>query len=364
MYVAIAKRLDAGEIQEREEKEQLMIEATIRARANGGESAPIENTNVGFGSSLERHDVAFRSISRTVSDDSGLLDTNINNDIRLLRKLSLSSIDRQSLEQEMRAQHTHPLALQMETEAEERRIANEREYYRNNPQRSRDGALMRARMMGNESFRNRVSRINPETVRMMGARSGRRNWNEFTETTSLDDMVVLEAALLLSMEEESRSRSSDANGGSAAQHQTDMPDSSGSCRRFRASVGAPSLSAVLDSGAASSFSRGLTEDEQVQMAIALSMQEHQDKKDENGEADDNDGDRKPEASRGPPESAPSEAASVRSEVASLPIVSEDKDAGKKVQQKLPASRTGNLKSSDDDSAYFRMLEAESEEQHT
>ena len=104
----------------------------------------------------------------------------------------------------------------MEAEAEERRIANELEYNRNNPRRSREAALLHARLMGSgsNSSLHRFSRMDAEEMRQIssGRRGGRRNWNEMMdafergagngEENNLDDMVVLEAAILLSMEEE------------------------------------------------------------------------------------------------------------------------------------------------------------------
>mmetsp|Transcript_9631 Transcript_9631/g.16031 ORF Transcript_9631/g.16031 Transcript_9631/m.16031 type:complete len:443 (-) Transcript_9631:86-1414(-) len=398
MYVAIAKRLDAGEIQERETKEQGVIEASIRARAQGVDVPPIDSsaTANGFGSSLDQNDTVRRARSRTMSSGGegdvprtagGVVGMNGgNDDVHLLRQLSLSSHDRQTLEQEMRAQHTHPLALQMEAEAQERRQNNELEYYRNNPQRSRDAALVRARMMGtpngamNGSLRTRFTRTNSS-----GGRSSRR-WNgEFgsADANSLDDMVVLEAALMLSMEEEARSQGPNGGGRAAnsgpppsrqpaampTMHQFLGPDSTigGSGRRF----GGPTRSM----SATPSFSRGglLSEDEQVAMAIAISMEEQQDSSQGSNKDDEESdkGDSKPQARRGrgrggqtPPESAPPKSAissaPSSSGVASLPIVSEDDDdcindnEEEIVFSKLSPKVTG--KSSLDDSAYFRKQE--------
>lgn len=396
MYVAIAKRLGAGEIQERETKEQSMIEASIRARAQGEEVPQIEGAvaNNGFGSSLEQNETVRRARSRTMSSDcagdtsrisGGAANMNgggVNEDVQLLRQLSLSSHDRQSLEQEMRAQHTHPLALQMEAEAEERRINNELEYYRNNPQRSRDAALTRARMLStqsggsnNGSLRNRFSRINSA-----GGRSGRRGFGDYPgDGNSLDDMVVLEAALLLSMEEEDARNQGNSNEGSGggnsgqlppSQQATGMPgmlqllgsDSNGSRRRLRGRTA--SASSMTESGP--SFSRGLlSEDEQVAMAIAISMQEQQDSSSESNKGDEEEEscDSKPKAhgnggGKTPPESAPPKAtpAAAAVGVASLPIVSEDDGDGEEeiIFSQSPEQTKG--KTSLDDTAYFRMLE--------
>jgi hypothetical protein len=351
MYVAIAKRLDALEIQEREEKEQRMIELTIQARANGESVAtPIEKVSEGFGSSLENNEFVNRARSRTASEDSRGL--NINNDIHLLRQLSLSSEDRLALEREMRAQHTHPLALQMDAEAEERRIARELEYYRNNPQRTSEAAMLRARMMGSDSFRNRITRMNPESMRMMNPRSGRRTFQDFSGSTSIDDMVVLEAALLLSMEEEARSS------GGARQFGLSS-DLEGSLRRFRGSGRSASLSALMDTTSQHGFPPSFSEEEQLAMAIALSMQEQQGQKEEKG---DNKDVQNSDVARGPPESAPSPKSSsgrFATGVASLPAVSEDEidfqeEEGQQTKSLFDLG-TARLKCSDDDSAYFESL---------
>lgn len=353
MYVAIAKRLDPSEIQDREEQDQRMIEHAIRARANGEDvSAPTERVSAGFGSSLENDEFVNRARSRTLPDGDRSL--NMVNDIQLLRQLSLSSEDRIALEREMRAQHTHPLALQMEAEAEERRIANELEYYRNNPQRSREAALQRARLIGNDSFRNRISLMNPDNMRVMSSRS-RRNFNDFADSTSLDDMVVLEAAILLSMEEEAR-----ANG---VQEQLDMSSDTGGSRRWFRGSGRPlPSSATMDSGVTGAFSRSFTEDEQLAMAIALSMQE-QNVTNGGKEARDLGDDKQARNAAGfPPESAPlTPSLDVASGVASLPIVSEDEDDSQEDEEELQKmSEFGRenavFKYSDDDSCYFRTFD--------
>jgi hypothetical protein len=354
MYVAIAKRLDPSEIQDREEQDQRMIEHAIRARVNGDEvSASTERVSTGFGSSLENNEFVNRARSRTLPDGDRSL--NMVNDIQLLRQLSLSSEDRIALEREMRAQHTHPLALQMEAEAEERRIANELEYYRNNPQRSREAAMQRARLISTDSFRNRIPRVNPDTLRVMSSRN-RRSFHDFSDSTSLDDMVVLEAAILLSMEEEART--------SGVQEQFDRTsDAGGTLRWFRGS-GRPSPStAAMNSGVPGTFSRSFTEDEQLAMAIALSMQEQQVTSGDKEASDPGIGKQTPNAVGHLPESAPRTLSlGDANGVASLPIVSEDDDDSlgeeEEALQKMSAlgRDIAGLKYSDDDSCYFRTFD--------
>lgn len=311
MCISIANRLGAEEIEDRETKEQKIIEATIKARVEGEEvkgPSAANSGGSGFGACLQ-NDAARRARSRSLSEDKEIsLPRNDDDDIRLLKQLSLSSVDRQSLEQEMRAQHTHPLALQMEAEAEERRVANELEYHRNNPRRSRDAALLRARLLssGGGSSRNRFARMDADEMRQIstGARGGRRNWVEMMDAfeqggensrsmTTLDDMVVMEAALLLSMEEEERNRNRQdepSNGQpslplmhpSLNLRASNLSDSSEAHRRFRGRNRVVSLP-PMGPNSLSSFSRGLTEEEQVAMAIALSMQENQERKEKKEE---------------------------------------------------------------------------------
>jgi len=312
MYVTIAKRLGAEEIEEREMKEQKVIEAKIKARVQGEEdtsSSAVKTEDGEFGSCLH-DDTIRRAKSRTLSESENEEKAGPVDDVQMLRKLSLSFTDRQTLEQEMRAQHTHPLSLKMEAEAEEKRISNEREYNRKNPRRNSESALLHARLMssGNSSLQNRFARVNGEHFRQMSnsGRSSNGSWFEMMDAfqrvggnngdvNTMDDMVVLEAAILLSMEEEARSRNNRSNtaGSNNSQLQANLPimhqlkksgsstfaDSSEGRRRFRGRNRIVSLP-PMDSNSLASLSRTLTEDEQVAMAIALSMQENQGKKDD------------------------------------------------------------------------------------
>ena len=352
MYVAVAKRLDASEIQDREEHDQRMIELAIRARARGENvSTQQERPNDGFGSSLENDEFVNRARSRTVSDADRLSTTK--NDVQLLRQLSLSSEDRLALEREMRAQHMHPLALQMEAEAEERRIANEFEYYRNHPNRSREVAMQRARLLGGtDSFRNRISRMDPENMRSGGARN-RRDFDDLPDSTSLDDMVVLEAAILLSMQEEDRAKNN-------REHSDGITGSVESHRWFRGLSRPPAITS-LDSIERSPYSRSISEEDQLAMAIALSMQDHQASASTQDANDSNSNEPLHDVARYQPESAPEPLSPQKgSGVASLPIVSEDDDDSFEEIEETRVPNGGlasaGLKYSDDDSVYLRSLD--------
>lgn len=193
----------------REETEQRVIEAKIRERAQNVEASSDSSSDVGqgqatsgsehsshsgFGSSLEQNEriASLRARSSSLSDHENA--EAIPEEV-LRSSFAMTPEERRMLEDEMRAQHSHPLSLRLEAEAEERRIHNEREFNRNNPNQFMDSR-----------HRSRRYRTSHEP---------RRNWNQIVEAfergghgevNSLDDLVVLEAAMILSMEEEARRR--------------------------------------------------------------------------------------------------------------------------------------------------------------
>jgi hypothetical protein len=240
LQVTIAKQMGAEQIQERETEEQRVIEARIRARnpdassgggGGGGSDSnsssaktaamKIPSTTAGtaaaastdsdsnaFGSSLERNSMValMRKRSESFAEDG-----TTNADSIPVECLAATPEERRRLENEMKAQHSHPLALRVQAEAAERQLENERAYHRAHSQRGeilagRDGSFRRARS----------SHGSP---RGMGGGSGgggagqSRDWNSIVEAferggngevQSIDDLVILEAAILLSMEEEAR----------------------------------------------------------------------------------------------------------------------------------------------------------------
>lgn len=249
LTVSVAKQMHAGDVQKREEEEQKVIEATIHARAKGTDiegsprtsltsSTPISTPPPsspgpgGFGSSLERQ-TSNRLRTRSSSADSDTLSQySSHSNTSDLSSLAMTPEERRSLEQEMKAQHSHPLARRMQEEAEERRSQNEREFHRTNTNRIRQRqaageALLRSRgLMGGR--RGQFGRMASDSRLLPGAglegvaggssgsRPSGRNWNQIVEAfemsgrggevQSLDDLVVIEAAILLSMEEEAARR--------------------------------------------------------------------------------------------------------------------------------------------------------------
>mmetsp|Transcript_6014 Transcript_6014/g.8641 ORF Transcript_6014/g.8641 Transcript_6014/m.8641 type:complete len:503 (+) Transcript_6014:1-1509(+) len=208
-----------------------------------------------FGSFLEQDDVVrrMRARSESLSSDTsshfgggglgGTLNSSAASEEQLLRQLSLSSEDRQRLENQMKAQHTHPLARRIEAEAEERRLNNEIEYHLANYGRAREARVSAAAAAaGLGRHRSSGSSSNGRSGRLHGSSgdSGmvmegqRRDWNQIVDAferggngtiSRLDDLVVLEAALILSMEQENQRRaasSSTADGEQGGEETTIM----------------------------------------------------------------------------------------------------------------------------------------------
>lgn len=165
-----------------------------------------------------------------------------------------SANDRFMLEEEMKKQHLHPLSREMEQEAAEMRREHDLNY--NRRQRSR-------RFGGRDAaYRLARSRLN----------NRRRDWNQIVEAfenhyntgevSSIDDLVVIEAAILLSMEEEAAQRRRQ-DLGLLLREEEENDTNSRRNRRFRRTNN-------LDD---SIVMRGVSEDDQIAMAIALSLRE-------------------------------------------------------------------------------------------
>jgi hypothetical protein len=215
--VSIAKPMDRAAIEEREAEEQVVIEATIRARGVQGTE---QNTQCAteFGSSLAQneHVALMRMRSSSVASDSLSAGEACVGDIAAL---AMTPEERAILEEEMKQQHNHPLAQRLQQEQEERRIQNEREYYRTQTGRLRELRARRellSRTLGESASFRRRTRDDPAAVTASRSSSrSARDWNRIVEAfdsngsgnaQSLDDLVVLEAAIMLSMEEETRRR--------------------------------------------------------------------------------------------------------------------------------------------------------------
>uniref|UniRef100_A0A7S2K0M8 RING-type domain-containing protein n=2 Tax=Leptocylindrus danicus TaxID=163516 RepID=A0A7S2K0M8_9STRA len=240
LSVKIAQLTDEAAMK-REEEEQNVIEAQIRARKNSeasycstveldndaddserkmsveelqmrksnnmssnslGSSAPstpklTKTESNGFGSSLER-DLQIRR--RALSDMSSDCGSNGNiNSPKLFKDDEVpvyASVDeRRKLEEEMRKQVNHSLVRQM----------------------AEDSAVASASL---PQVGGSLSRVRRSSMRRRFGRGQERDWNEIVEAfeqeggeiQSLDDLVVLEAAIILSMEEQARQQRGEGAG--------------------------------------------------------------------------------------------------------------------------------------------------------
>jgi hypothetical protein len=300
LSVTVAKKLSAIQLQEREKEEQRVIEAVIRSRSNSVNS-PIskdkENkdngaeTKLSFGTSLEQDSRVALMRARSESfASSGSDNHNHRDEDRLIKSLAMTPEERRRLEEEMKAQLSHPLSLRVEAEAHQRRVENDRVHSRSNPTSSR---AQRAAELFRSNSRYRDRR-------------GGRDWNQIVdaferggngEIQSLDDLVVLEAAILLSMDAESRqSPNIDAvpnTNFNAARHAGDgfplvrsffgnrNPEGGGgsaTARRRLLNGGGLARAGSMGGMAldtAALLMRGISEEDQMAMAIAASMQEQQ-----------------------------------------------------------------------------------------
>jgi hypothetical protein len=304
LTVSVAKKMTAEQLQEQEKEEQQVVEARIRSQSVSETSDGADNSGSEcFGSSLKQDSRVALMRARSESFTSNNSGENINQKENIM-SLAMTPEERQRLEEEMKAQLSHPLTMRLEAEAEERRIQNDRAFSRiSNAGSSRELRAQRAA----EVFRRR--------------RRGGRDWNQIVdaferggngEIHSLDDLVVLEAAILLSMDEECRQVRPGEESFDAARHARDgfplvrsffanRRDEGLSSESERGS-GSRQRQQVLASGGGSSQSHmgntaldtaamlmhGISEADQVAMAIAASLQDHNSNNSDNEEENQDD----------------------------------------------------------------------------
>jgi hypothetical protein len=376
LNISVAQRLTEQQIMDREKEEQQVNEARIRARggdssnnsnntaSEGAKSEPIKipDSN-GFGSSLERDSRVAMSRKRSesfASSDHSTHETNSYTDASMIQSMAMTPEERRRLEAEMRNQNLHPLALQVEAEAQQRVQQNERAYHRSHSHTDRRSS----------------SDINERPSRRRGrgqSSSSGRDWNQIVEAfehggngavNSLDDLVVLEAAILLSMEEEARHANDgqgennnnnignfDAAGHArdgfplvrsflasrgrgeepATQQQVqDLARSLNSNRRrhhlLRSGLGSQSARAMADTAldTAAMLMRGVSEEEQMAMAIAASLQDQSNGGDD-GNEDTNDNNNDEEGQGQATETDQAAAASQASAEAAIGVVTEEEE---------------------------------------
>jgi hypothetical protein len=289
LAVTVGKNLDESAIKQREEEEQTIIEAQIRANIaasqdvsiNSSQHTPESATETSFGSNLEKHDrvATMRARSSSMSSDQSGEPFRMGN----YSAIAMTADERRQLEAEMRAQKSHPLALRLEQEEAERRLENQRDY-----QLNQSGPLVRNHIPRND-----------------------RDWNQIVEAfvssgngsvRSLDDLVVSEAANMLSREEARRREQgagevNDGNLDAAQDYRERLPLALARIARQRggdggsANAGIDELSTYMDSlmqamgtearngssnlESAFLMMRGLSEEDQIAMAIAASLEEPQ-----------------------------------------------------------------------------------------
>mmetsp|Transcript_14961 Transcript_14961/g.17405 ORF Transcript_14961/g.17405 Transcript_14961/m.17405 type:complete len:534 (+) Transcript_14961:364-1965(+) len=236
MTVAVAKKMDVDDVAKREEEEQKVIEATIRARVNSESrstmtapnSLSLDNTldstasggdislgsGIGnrersgseFGRSLDRE--LARTRSRTMSSDIDSLSGSGGTAV-------MSPEERRMLEEEMRMQLSHPLMREMQRNAE---LESQR-HLLEHAERRRDRLRSSRHQLGSLLER---ARERERGIRLFSGELpsddflGGRNDAESNGRPSINDLYLLEAALYLSSHEDSlRRRGGDGSGGSS-----------------------------------------------------------------------------------------------------------------------------------------------------
>jgi hypothetical protein len=227
--------------------------AKKKSAASVAPDTPPPAKNTAFGSELEK-DERFKLLKKRSESFASASGTSTpKKDKEIIESIAMTPEERQRLEEEMKAQHYHPLVLKLENEAQERRLENDRAYERTN--HSRNSSSRRLRVRGG---------------------SARSSWDNVAmeQDGAVDDMATLERFMMFTMGEENRGneRSSANRGqqegfpllrslltGHVDSNTASSNRTSGWIRRQRAlnTVGLMMLS----------------EEEQVAMAIAASMRD-------------------------------------------------------------------------------------------
>jgi len=225
----------------------------------------------------------------------------------------MSPEERKKIEDLMREQYNHPLARRMDMEAEERREQHDQTYRRANSDRHiRNRGLLPRNFLSSRGGRN-FNQI---------MRAFEQNYGEEGRPQTLDDLVVLEAAILLSMEQQAARRrnrgGSSEDGAASDQARPSFPHvlqalmarrAAESSRRgedddteeeeenfiprrihrLRPGRRDRGFHLASEAGAtAALLMRGVSEEEQMEMAIAASLRESQTQETESNEDDNND----------------------------------------------------------------------------
>lgn len=255
MSIVIAKKLDADEIKRRDDDEQKLIEATIKSRLNGEKEsfshAPTPSSS--FGSNLEQEMRSrTRSMSSEIHEEMGIV--------------AMSPEERRALEEEMRSQSSHPLLQQMIAEAEQQRERHEMEHFertveRMQSSRNRLTSLIRRLERGEDP---------PVPVSLLTGSLREDNTgasNQQRERSPIDQLIMLEAALYLSM----NARADSARSGVRDRENTNQGGSLQVDNNFISN--SRRNSSGIEYAMANMFLGGISEQEQLELAIQLSLEE-------------------------------------------------------------------------------------------
>jgi len=287
--ILVAKNLNDKDVKKIAEEEKTLMEAQIRAR-----KSKTQNES-DFGKSLERHKNNKTKIESSNDDSSEFC---IEPSVISL----MTPDDRHFLEEEMKKQHLHPLTREMEREADELRREHDLSYRRSNRFNSRFG-----RDSSGYAASLHRSLLAHGRSRASQGRRRERDWNQIVEAfenhygtgevQSIDDLVVIEAAILLSMEEEAaqrrRLRRDHTNGeeddfnpptrggfpllhslmSRRAQTSSEDDEEVANARSSRRNRTMRRGRAPGIDDASNILVRGMSEEDQIAMAIALSLRE-------------------------------------------------------------------------------------------
>jgi hypothetical protein len=338
MIISVQGGMCEDDILKRDQEEQRVIEASIRNRAaqKNGESAGLATDNVDneqeggrtFGSSLESYNrsrTLSNASSSNVSATSSDAGTNTD-DSNALLSVAMTPEDRRALENEMRAQLTHETHQRMQSEEEEASMRRAQEWYG-----SEAGARARVRDARLAELSNLLARMSARggdnddgdsseggaigrgrggattlgsLIRAMESSYGANQRNPTGRGATMEDLMRLEAAFLLGMDGDMRRQRnlnrSTGNSSRSNIHGGEDGLAAGfgySARSSGASLGRtggpPSRVQVRGSGSrgissthldtAELYMRGVSEEEQLAMAIAMSMQDQQQSQNETGQ---------------------------------------------------------------------------------
>jgi hypothetical protein len=314
MSVVVAKRLDVHDVAKREEEELRISEATVRARTSSEassksmQSSPGEISNLeGFGARLNEE--MKRTRSKSLCDDH--LDESTLN----IGSLALTPEERHTIENQMRSQLSHPLVQEMQRNAEIESQRHLTEHAERRRERVRSSREQLERLIDRARTRERglhmltgIPGHDDDEFDMTGSpdsdgnRQGRPN---------VEDLYLLEAAIYLSARDDAmrrrgnrgrsrRSRNNQAllrallsGGDEVAIGENVENNENGNNSQTRESNGGSDIrrGALSPSDV---LIAGLSEDNQLAMAIQMSLREaeereqQQDQQDDDGSAN-NDG---------------------------------------------------------------------------